>query len=67
MKFEKLYLAKLRDLNLDIALYQRYIDDLNMALSCLQSRVRFRQGKLVLVPDLVDSDKAVNGMLGLQG
>ena len=41
LKFDKLYIEKLRNLKIDIVLYQRYIDDLNMALSCLAPGMRY--------------------------
>ena len=54
-------MQKLKNLNIDTVLYQRYIDDLNMALSCLPPAMRFRENKLVLVPEMVELDRGVAG------
>ena len=61
LKFDRMYLEKLSNLNINIVLYQRYIDDLNMALSCLPPGLRLRNNKLALVPELVECDKSVSG------
>jgi hypothetical protein len=59
LKFDRLYLDKLSKLDIELVLYQRYIDDLNMALSCLPPGLRFRNNKLVHVPELVEEDREI--------
>ena len=60
LKFDKLYLERLKKLRVDAVLYQRYIDDLNMALSCLPPGMRFSDNKLVLVPELAQTDQTIS-------
>ena len=60
LKFDRVYLEKLKRLGIDPVMYQRYIDDLNMALSCIPPGLRFCNNKLVLEPELVESDKTIS-------
>ena len=57
LRFDKIYLDKLetKKLDIELVLFHRYIYDLNIALSCLPPGIRYRQNKLILVPELVES------------
>ena len=59
LRFDKMYLEKLEKFEIKLALYKRYIDDINMSLPCLPSGIRFRGNKLTWVPDLVEEDSNI--------
>ena len=56
LEFDRLYLEKLASFHMEPVLYQRYIDDLNMAISSVDPGLVYEEGKLVMKPELVSVD-----------
>ena len=61
LKFDHMYLDKLSKHDIELVLYQRYVDDINMAVSCPPPGLRFRNSKLSLVPDFIEEDRRTEG------
>ena len=57
--WDKKYLEKLRNLDINLMLYKRYVDDQNSAVRALKPGVRYRDGKLVVEVDAVEDDQLI--------
>ena len=54
-----MYLNLLKDLNIKVYLYKRYVDDQNSGMKALKPGIRYVDKKLVVVEEEVENDKSI--------
>ena len=59
INWDRLFLAKLKSLGIDPAIYKRFKDDITILLKCLEAGIKFEDGSLImdLEKKLIDEEK----------